>query len=114
MNLSPELVLKLREHGVSAVHWSTVGTAEASDEEILRWARSNDHIVLTHDLDFTAILAYTQESAPSVVQLRTQDVAPVEIAGLVATILAQYRDALTAGALISVDRARARVRILPL
>lgn len=66
MNLSPELVLKLREQGVSAVHWSTIGTAEASDAEILGWARSNGHVVLTHDLDFTAILAHTHASAPSV------------------------------------------------
>jgi predicted nuclease of predicted toxin-antitoxin system len=33
----------------------------------------NGCVLLTHDLDFSAILAATSEAAPSVVQLRMQD-----------------------------------------
>ena len=38
--------------------------------EILSWTLANGFVLLTHDLDFSAILAATSETAPSVVQLR--------------------------------------------
>ncbi len=40
------------------------------------YARANDYIVLTHDLDFGTILAATRGTGPSVVQIRNQDVSP--------------------------------------
>ncbi len=42
----------------------------------MEWAKTNSHIVFTHDLDFGAILAATNAIAPSVIQVRTQDVMP--------------------------------------
>jgi len=59
--------------GIEAVHWSTAGSATASDDETLAWARANACVLLTHDLDFSAILAATAEAAPSVIQLRMHD-----------------------------------------
>ncbi|MGE5237443.1 MAG: DUF5615 family PIN-like protein [Chloroflexota bacterium] len=56
MNLSPEC---LASEGLEAVHWSSVGVSSASDKGLMAWAKSGEHIVLTHDLDFGAILAAT-------------------------------------------------------
>jgi predicted nuclease of predicted toxin-antitoxin system len=42
----------------------------------MAFAQSNDYGVLTHDLDFGAILAASQGTKPSVVQLRARDVSP--------------------------------------
>ena len=55
MNLSPRWVGVLAGAGIEAVHWSTLGANNASDSEIMAYARANDSIVLTHDLDFGAI-----------------------------------------------------------
>jgi predicted nuclease of predicted toxin-antitoxin system len=73
MNLSPSWVERLACHGFEAVHWSTIGAATAPDVEILTWANEHQFVVITNDLDFSAILAASAGAAPSVVQIRTQD-----------------------------------------
>jgi predicted nuclease of predicted toxin-antitoxin system len=60
------------------------------------------------------VLAATQASAPSVIQLRTTDVLPDAIAERVVGALAELRSELETGAIVSLDFDRARVRILPL
>jgi predicted nuclease of predicted toxin-antitoxin system len=42
----------------------------------MQWARNNDYLVFTHDLDFGILLAHSRDSGPSVIQVRTQDVTP--------------------------------------
>lgn len=80
----------------------------------MQWAVGDQRVVLTHDLDFGAILAATRATGPSVVQVRTQDVRPDSLAPLLIPILRQYQSELEAGALLIVDEAKLRVRILPL
>jgi predicted nuclease of predicted toxin-antitoxin system len=41
--------------------------------KILAWANEHHFVVITNDLDFSAILAAGAGAAPSVVQIRTQD-----------------------------------------
>jgi len=114
MNLSPQWIPVLEEEGWAAVHWSSIGNPSASDQEIMGWARSNGYVVITHDLDFGAILAATKTESPSVVQLRTQDVNPHHAANLLLSVLSQFKVHLEQGALISVDEKKARARVLPL
>lgn len=114
MNLSPSWVPSLEEYGHSAVHWSTVGEGNESDSTLLRWARDNGYVVFTNDLDFGAILAATSGVSPSVIQVRAQDLTPEHLIEVVVRTLSQHEDAIDAGALIAVDEARSRVRILPL
>lgn len=114
MNLSPELVEVLAVEGIDTVHWSKIGPATAPDRELMTWAKNNGYIVLTHDLDFGAILAATSADAPSVVQLRFQDIAPQHAERLVRKVLHNFSRELEQGALISIDVDKARVRILPL
>ena len=70
--------------------------------------------VLTHDLDFGAILAATRAEGPSVVQIRTEDVMSDRFVSVVSIALTRFESELTAGALVIVDEGRSRVRILPL
>ncbi len=70
MNLSPEWLPHLREAGHEAVHWSHVGEQNAPDAVIMNWAHERDYVIITHDLDFGAILAATEARGPSVVQIR--------------------------------------------
>jgi predicted nuclease of predicted toxin-antitoxin system len=114
MNLSPDWVEALAVHGIDSVHWSGIGSTSAPDRELMAWAKSNGRIVLTHDLDFGAILAATNAEGPSVIQLRIQDLSPGHGRKLVVRVLHDYEDELGQGSLISVDEDRARARILPL
>ena len=114
MNLSPRWVETIRSAGFEAVHWSSVGRNSATDEEVLGWASSNDHVLLTHDLDFGAILAASGDRKPSVLQLRCEDVTPEAMSAKVLGVVRDHGAQLHAGALVSIDPARARLRILPL
>lgn len=87
MNLSPRWAGFLANAGIEAAHWSTIGAANAVDEEIMTFARDNGYVVLTHDLDFGAILAATHGLKPSVVQIRSEDVSPEVIGKLVVDAL---------------------------
>ena len=114
MNLSSRWIALLTNSGFEALHWSTVGQANARDTEIMAWAAANGYIVVTHDLDFSAILAATQGVAPSVVQVRAEDVSPDVIGPKIARALHQMQAELEAGALLSIDDRTTRLRLLPL
>ena len=114
MNLSPAWVSILAEAGFEAVHWSEIGSANATDIELMAYAADGGYVVLTADLDFGAILAATKGSRPSVVQVRSDILSPLTIGRAVTSALRQSRQELIEGALMSVDAARARLRILPL
>ena len=114
MNLSPRWVKALHEAGIEASHWSSLGPANASDAEIMMFARTNGYVVLTHDLDFGAILSATQSAKPSVVQIRSEDVRPETVGPALIEALRQMATQLEEGALLTVDPVRARLRVLPL
>lgn len=114
MNLGPAWVEFLASHGHDAVHWSTVGDPRAPDVALVSWARTEGSVILTADLDFAAILALTGATGPSVVLLRVQDTFPEGIGVLVVQQLAAHASALEAGAIVTVDTAAGRVRILPI
>jgi predicted nuclease of predicted toxin-antitoxin system len=63
MNVSPQLVSALAARGHDCAHWSTLGDPRASDEIILRYAKENGFVLITHGLDFGAILATSQADA---------------------------------------------------
>lgn len=76
MNLSPIWEEYLITNGYEAIHWIRVGAPNAPDKLIFEYARNHNYIVFTNDLDFGAILAATNAEAPSVFQVRTQDLSP--------------------------------------
>ncbi len=114
MNLSPRWVAAIQSAGLEAVHWSAVGNPAATDHDVIAWAVSNNTFLLTHDLDFGAILAASGELKPSVLQLRTQDLTPDQLAPKLVDLVRRLATELKQGALVSLDPERARVRLLPL
>jgi predicted nuclease of predicted toxin-antitoxin system len=114
MNLSPRWIGVLADAGIEAVHWSTLGASNAPDSEIMAYASTHDFVVLTYDLDFSAILAATHGAKPSVVQIRAEGIRPDVIGRWVITAVRQMATELEDGALISVEPNRTRLRLLPL
>lgn len=114
MNLGPDWVAHLSGSGHDVVHWSSVGDPRAKDADIVAWARTRDAVILTADLDFAAILALTGARGPSVVLVRVQDTFPSAIGSLVEAQIAAHSDAIAAGAIVTIDVAGARVRVLPI
>jgi predicted nuclease of predicted toxin-antitoxin system len=114
MNLSPDWVKVFAKYNIEAVHWSNVGDPREKDTVIMEWARAKGYIVFTHDLDFGSLLAATGVETPSVIQVRTQDILPTSIENLVISALRQFEEELDDGALVTVDKAQSRVRMLPI
>jgi predicted nuclease of predicted toxin-antitoxin system len=114
MGLSPAWCPVFEQNGIEALHWSEVGNPKAKDREILAWARENQFVVFTHDLDFGHLLALTHAAGPSVIQVRSEDVLPESIGDVVLRALRQHQALLDSGALVVVEPTDFRVRILPI
>jgi predicted nuclease of predicted toxin-antitoxin system len=114
MNLSPLWVGFLGAVGIEAVHWGSVGEPDALDTDIMAYAAAGEYVVLTHDLDFGAILAATNGAKPSVVQFRAGDLSPDTISRYLIDALRRMEAELQRGALLTIEPGRARMRLLPL
>ena len=114
MNLSPTLADMLTNRGIESVHWHMIGAPAATDSEIMEYAREQGYIVLSCDLDFSAILAATHGQKPSVVQLRKQNFRLDDAAKLVVDAVIQNTGDLENGAILAIDAKKARLCLLPL
>ena len=114
MNLSPAWAPVLNQAGFQCRHWRDVGDVAAPDTTVMSWARDHGYIVFTHDLDFGTLLATTGANGPSVLQVRVANPTPDAIGHDVIRLLNLRRDLFNRGVLVTLDKARARVRVLPL
>ncbi len=114
MNLPPSLAGYLREHGIDAKHWSEIGYAGATDDDVMAYAAKCSAIILTYDLDFGAILAVSGRNGPSVIQIRSGTLSQAVIEPSIIRIMQQFAPELRSGALLTVELERQRVRMLPL
>jgi len=70
MNISPVTVEELRRAVWDIVRVSERLDRPASDQEILSFARANSRVVVSHDLDFSSLLALAGHDSPSLITLR--------------------------------------------
>jgi predicted nuclease of predicted toxin-antitoxin system len=80
----------------------------------MQWAADEGRVVMTSDFDFSAILAATGRTGPSVLQVRSDLLTPAALGAFVLAALSRLRAELGAGAVVTVDASRARLRVLPL
>ena len=113
VNVSAEVVVLPRAAGCEVQRVPAVMNARASDIEIIARARGEGSVVLSHDQDFTAILAVTGATMPSLVNLRVSYVDAERLARSIAAVLHATEDDLAAGAIVTIDDRGARVRRLP-
>jgi predicted nuclease of predicted toxin-antitoxin system len=114
MNLSPEWIGYLALAGFEAAHWSRFGSPSAADRDIMAFAREHDYVLLTHDLDFSAMLSAVRGEKPSVVQIRAGDLHVSSIGDSLVHALTQMSAELNRGALLTIEPGRTRIRLLPL
>ena len=114
MNIPFKYASLLMEKGIELLRWSDVGAPNATDAEIMEYARKKALIVLTFDLDFSAILSVTHDCKPSVVQMRATVRQAEQATDLIAVALFQNKEDLVKGAILSIDLKKSRLRLLPL
>ena len=113
--LSPRIADGLFANGYQAVHVGRLGMAGASDEQIFQWCADNDHVVVSADTDFGALLAQRRGEKPSVLLLRriSQRRPEAQIRILLANLPALV-EPLEAGSIVVIEENRIRVRTLPI
>lgn len=114
MNVSPLTVASLRDKGLDAVRVSDVLPATAEDRVVLQYARETGRAIITHDLDFSALLAVEGHTRPSLVTLRISVTDPASVTRRIMEILPRIEQLLLQGCAITVDDAAVRVRRLPI
>ena len=114
MGISPHVVEELRQRGRDAVHLQGQGLGTMTDPEILRKAREEERILLTHDLGFGELLAASGGSLPRLIIFRLKDMRAPNVSLHLFNILNQQSEALNKGAVCSVTERKVRIRMLPI
>ena len=114
MGISPKTIRFLGGLGHKAIHLHEQGLDRLEDSEILRKARTERRIVLTHDLDFGELVAAGKTRLPSVIVFRLRNMHPSRVNLYLTQIIDKHSVALEQGAIISVSEGSIRVRALPL
>jgi predicted nuclease of predicted toxin-antitoxin system len=114
MGISPKTATFLTQLGHEASHLYAQGLEKLPDPEILHKARREKAILLTHDLDFAALLAASRAALPSVVIFRLRSMRPQIVNRYLEIILSRHGELLRQGAILSVTDSRIRARPLPL
>ena len=100
--------------GHDAVHATNVGLDRASDESILKSARSTGQIVITADLDYPRIMSHSKETDPGIILLRGGDFDDQEAKTRLTKVFAKVPEDQIRRSIVVVDRYRIRRRELPL
>lgn len=114
MNLSPATVADLREQGWDILRVSQVLPMDAEDFEILEFARQQNRVIVTQDLDFSELVALRGYARPSLITLRLFVSDPETIARTLRAVMPQIEDALMEGCAVTIDHLTVRVRRLPI
>ena len=114
MNISPLTVEALRKAKINIVRVSDVLDRRSKDTEILDYARTHNKVIITQDLDFSALLAIGGYAKPSVINIRLENAAPLSVTKRIKEALPNIEEELKKGAVVSVDEVAARYQMLPI
>jgi predicted nuclease of predicted toxin-antitoxin system len=114
MGVSAQVVEWLLDKGHEVAHLRDEGLHRLPNGEIFRKASEEDRIVLTFDLDFGEIAALTTGSLASVITFRLRNPCVDMVIRRLDAVLAASAPQLEAGAIVSVEDARHRVRRMPI
>jgi predicted nuclease of predicted toxin-antitoxin system len=113
-NIPLELMHLLKKEGFNSRHISLSDKPDMDDFGIIEMARYQDEIILTHDLDFGAILSVTGQTKPYVIIFRMHNINARVILNKLLQNINDIKDILETGAIIIIDNDKTRVRKLPI
>jgi predicted nuclease of predicted toxin-antitoxin system len=114
MGISPGTTAHLRRLGHDAIHLSEQRLERLADQGIIEKARSENRVLLAHDLDFGEIMAASGARLPSVVTFRLRNMHPENVRRYLDTVIADHEQSLVRGVIVSVTEGQIRIRHLPL
>lgn len=104
----------LRAEGHDILHLRDRGLQRLPDREVFELASAEGRILITFDLDFGEIVAFSGGRVVSVVLLRLRDTRSSHVTERLRSVLERSARQLDQGAVVVVEESRHRVRRLPL
>ena len=114
MGISARVVEWLRSQGHDVKHLRDEGLNRLPNGDIFVKAADESRIVLTFDLDFSEIAALNQTSVTSVITFRLRNTHTENVIRRLSAVLPSSAPQLEAGAVVSVEDGRHRIRSLPI
>lgn len=114
MHIAPRTVAHLRQLGHDVLRVDDVLPPTASDPLIITTAKETGRIILTQDLDFSALIALSGHNSPSLISLRLASVRVEYVNAVLQEVLPQIEPALQKGSMVTIEGHAVRVRPLPL
>jgi predicted nuclease of predicted toxin-antitoxin system len=114
VHISPLTIHALRTKGYEILRVTEFLRPTATDREIINLARRQEAVIITADLDFSALIATSGEARPSVVSLRLAFPTPDRITTVLEQVLPRIQQDLERGVIASVDESSVRIRQLPI
>ena len=114
MGLARRAGALLRERGFDCTHVGELGLPRLADRAILQMAADEGRAVVTLDADFSALLALSGASRPSVIHIRREGLDFRRAADLIARTVGLLCEDLEVGCIASVSERGVRVHHLPI
>lgn len=114
VHIAPRNVESLRAMGYDVVRVTDRLPPNADDASIVALAIAERRVILTQDLDFSALVALGGSTVPSVLSLRLSSASVEHVDKALARVLPQVEADALRGAIIAIEEDRIRVRRLPL
>lgn len=113
MHIAPGTVRFLRSLGHDVVRVDELLLPSAADEAIVAAATRDGRYILTQDLDFSASVALSGRTVPSVISLRLSSSRAERVNAVLQEVLPSLEKDLLEGAIVTVQDGRVRLRRLP-
>ncbi|MBI4847429.1 MAG: DUF5615 family PIN-like protein [Nitrospirae bacterium] len=114
MGVSMRVVEELRSCGHDVVHLREEGLHKLPDKDIFKKATHENRIILTFDLDFGEIIAFSEKATVSVIVFRLRNTRTPFVIERLNQVLAGTVASLEEGCIVTVEDARYRIRKLPI
>ncbi|HYX25221.1 MAG TPA: DUF5615 family PIN-like protein [Thermoanaerobaculia bacterium] len=111
----PRLVGRLLEpDGHEWRHVADLNLQRADDREIVATAKASGEVIITHDLDYGHLLAFSGDLRPSVLILRQRKAHPRELYESLSRTAETWKAAVEEGAIVIIEDGALRIRRLPI
>lgn len=114
MGVPARVTQGLRADGHDVHHLDELGLNELPDSSIFALAVAEGRTIATFDLDFSEIATFAAGPTASVLSLRLDDQTTPNVLHRLRAAIEACGDALSAGAIVTVEQTRCRVRRYPI
>ncbi len=102
------------EHGYNAIHAFEIGLDRSSDTVILERARREKRVIITADLDYPQLLAYSHTEGPGLILFRGGNYSEADALYYLRKVLASISPEVLCKSIVVIEKNRIRFRSLPL